>query len=608
MGRACFVPDPAAVLQQLGKKTSRPFEAFGSQFWVEVDGDKVWHHQAQFDSAPVVLGASLWGLAASPLGQGPFLSTLRPLPAKTFDEAGKPLFDRKMSVDVAIGSGARGHSFLTNKDGYLYQTPISWYSQKGIWDLSPGFAPGAISGRPITAECLFCHANHTEPVEGYQNRYQEPVVTGAIGCERCHGPGELHAKTRSATELLTPIDYTIVNPKHLEPRLREAVCQQCHLEGEARILPRGRHLFNFRPGLPLESCLSIFVHKAEDGMDGRAVNHVEQMYSSRCFKASAGKDQLGCISCHDAHAPPSERIAYFRQACLKCHRHEGEAGTAPGGKAAYAPACSQPLEIRRVNNKEDSCIDCHMQRFKPRDIVHVAQTDHRILRHAEGAATVGHGDRRALPLVSFHRGAVDPSDKELTRDLALALLRVSMSGEGDPRWLQTQALGFFQKLMPYFPDDIELWSATARILELQGQGQPALAAWKTILSKQAHNEDALVGAARLSRSVGELNAAVEYWQSAVKASPWRAVYRANLVSALADAGNWQEALEHSRVWLELDPASAEARRYRITCLLRVGQEQQARAQFSALLVLVPGETDRLDAWFAQQVAEASKKE
>ena len=102
-------------------------------------------------------------------------------------------------VRFALGSGTRGISFLIERDGFLFQSPIAWFAQKRRWDISPGY--GEFSARPnferaIQPDCLFCHANQFRAVAGTLNRYEKPIFQGhAIGCERCHGPGELHVRT-----------------------------------------------------------------------------------------------------------------------------------------------------------------------------------------------------------------------------------------------------------------------------------------------------------------------------------------------------------------------------------------------------------------------------
>src|SRR5262245_46305372 len=141
---------------------SARFEAFQSVFTVERRGERVFHRQTR---------------------QG----------------AGKLVYSFELEADYVIGSGARGYSFLSDRGGTLYQTPVSWFSQKGVWDLSPGFSPRDLPGRTVVSECLFCHANRANPREDTVNTYDRPVFDGhAIGCERCHGPGELHVKERGA--------------------------------------------------------------------------------------------------------------------------------------------------------------------------------------------------------------------------------------------------------------------------------------------------------------------------------------------------------------------------------------------------------------------------
>src|SRR5262249_22501501 len=184
--------------------------------------------------------------------------------------------------------------------------PVSWFSQKQIWDVSPGYIPDWRAGRPVSAECLFCHANRVRAVEGYANRYEGPIFDGfTIGCERCHGPGQRHVAATDHPPA-PEVDPTIVNPKHLDPELRAAICEQCHVTGEARVIPRGRDLQDFRPGLPFEAFRSIVVLGSESEVGRKAIGHFEQMQQSQCYISSVekpheGKRELGCTSCHDPH-------------------------------------------------------------------------------------------------------------------------------------------------------------------------------------------------------------------------------------------------------------------------------------------------------------------
>ena len=189
--------------QSYGADRHNPFETAASRFLVERVGDGVHHRQTRLD------------------------------------EAGRSLYENDQEVRYAIGSGVHGYSYLTDRDGFVFQTPISWFEQKRIWDLSPRFPMQYITGRPVSADCLYCHSNRTRPVAGSINHFEEPLFRGyGIGCERCHGPGERHVRDPGKSPS-APFDATIVNPARLEPSLRNSVCNQCHLEGVARIARRG---------------------------------------------------------------------------------------------------------------------------------------------------------------------------------------------------------------------------------------------------------------------------------------------------------------------------------------------------------------------------------
>ncbi len=237
------------------------------------------------------------------------------------DASGRVVARAEAEVQFVLGSGRQGMSYVIDHDGFLFESPINWYSQKARWDLSPGFEViNYHFDRPLRAGCLYCHANRAKSIPTSINQYRPPVFEGhAIGCERCHGPGELHGNEPVANG---GVDRTIVNPAHLEPSLRDAVCEQCHLIGHHRVLRAGRREEDFRPGLPFEPFWTVFVQPANQG-ENRFVGQVEQMHKSRCFLASEGR--LGCISCHDPHVLPSaeEKTAYYRNRCLECHADRG---------------------------------------------------------------------------------------------------------------------------------------------------------------------------------------------------------------------------------------------------------------------------------------------
>ena len=67
------------------------------------------------------------------------------------DADGGVLSEVEAEVRYALGSGTRGITYLIERDGYLFQSPIAWFAQKRRWDISPGY------GRRPAAEFRACH-------------------------------------------------------------------------------------------------------------------------------------------------------------------------------------------------------------------------------------------------------------------------------------------------------------------------------------------------------------------------------------------------------------------------------------------------------------------
>jgi hypothetical protein len=285
-------------------------------------------------------------------------------------------------LKYVVGSGRHSRTYAAEADGFLVESPLTWYASRQAWRMSPGYDDARQPGfqRGVGANCLACHAGQSEAVEGSWHRIH--VTEAAVGCERCHGPGSLHVERHTPRPGVPPpapegIDHTIVNPANLTRELAEAVCQQCHLRPAALVPARGRKPEDFRPGLPLEDFLHAYSLDAADAAMS-VVGHVEQMHLSRCYQASG---TLTCVTCHDAHAEPrkEERASYYNAACLGCHRRD---------------ACKVSPALRAHDSPGNDCVQCHMP-TAPTDIPHLAFTHHRIGVHDRtGPAPAGGGTLR----------------------------------------------------------------------------------------------------------------------------------------------------------------------------------------------------------------------
>ena len=279
--------------------------------------------------------------------------------SKTMQDTG-PAETTEHEIRYVIGSGTRGYAFLVEHDNKLFQSPISWYTQEKTWDLAPSYRRhNRHFDREITGECLFCHTNRVEMTEDKPIKFHGL----SIGCERCHGPGALHARN---PEVVDGVDLTIVNPAKLKPvALRENVCEQCHFLGFRRSEDYVGSSFDYRPGLSLEKFVTIVPERSNLTFQLQPDGHVEQMRMSRCYEGS--KKSLGCTSCHDPHTlpEPTERVAYYQKRCLDCHADRG---------------CSMATDTRLKKSPADDCISCHMPKLPMGNIAHTAATNHSVPR------------------------------------------------------------------------------------------------------------------------------------------------------------------------------------------------------------------------------------
>jgi hypothetical protein len=482
----------------------------------------------------------------------------------------------------AIGSGRQGQSFVFNREGRLFQSPISWYVHANAWKLAPGFAQqNQHFNRSITESCLFCHCNEAHLKPDTINQFELRAHSlEPIGCERCHGPGELHVASQERGGDKLGLDHTIVNPRRLPPRLREAVCEQCHLQGEVRIVRPGASLWSYRPGLPLDDFVSVFV-PASDGHENRkAVSHVEQMHQSRCYKASEGR--MDCISCHDPHVlpPKSERVTWYRSRCLTCHQET---------------ACSLPVIERRKHTRADSCIECHMPQGDSSNIAHSSITDHRVVRRPERAAPERYSTDR--PLVRFHAGMLDESNAR--RDLGIALAEVGerTNSESQRRIFARPAYTLVMPALERQPDDVAAWEARGQALWWDKRPREALDSLEKALKQAPQRELALRTAALVSLELNETERSIAYLDRVLAIDPYSWPAHAFRGQALALRQQWREAVDACDASLRLNPFESRTRMLLIDCLIHQGRPRRAREELQILLELRSSPPEQIQKWF-----------
>jgi tetratricopeptide (TPR) repeat protein len=390
-------------------------------------------------------------------------------------------------IAYAVGSGTHAFAYLVELGGHLFESPIGYFPARG-WGMSPGFENSRDPDfdRPVTPDCLFCHAGEARPTPGAFNSYQTPPFAAeAITCERCHGPSEAH--------LRNPVPGSIINPANLPPRARDSVCEQCHLNGEERVANPGKQLADFRPGEDLEEAFTVYVDA--DSRDPtrpnplKVISQVQQLALSTCARQSHGK--LWCGTCHDPHLQPADAKSYFRARCLSCH-----------GTALLA---SHP-------KPNDDCIGCHMPRRPVSDGAHTIFTDHHIARRPAVSPGVVQADTpRAL--VAWH----EPSATLAQRNLGIAEIRV-----GDRLESVDLVSHGFQLLMDdwsKFPKDPAVLTALGKALLVAGHGAEAATLFEQTIRIEPDVALHDLHAGLAWKAAHDDQKAVEYFEKALQLDP-----------------------------------------------------------------------------------------
>lgn len=495
------------------------------------------------------------------------------------DEFGDTIHRRLECIDYIIGSGHHTNSHLIERNGYLYQAPITYYTQEGKWDLAPGFEDGNNKrfSRWIGHECLTCHNHLPEPVAGSENKYQH--IPEGIECERCHGPGERHVRERltgSVVDTSLGPDYSIVNPRRLPIELQTDLCQRCHLQGIA-ILEPSKSFYDFKPGMPLHEVMKVFLPRFSNS-DKRFImaSQADRLQQSACYTQSK---ELSCISCHHPHYSVKDTVNNrYTRACQSCHQ-KGSA------KSKLFDCSESQIEREKVG---DLCVHCHMPKSGSIDIPHVHITDHYISKKN-----------------TKYRKELEPNEKEsIASFLGLEALN---RGEISAR---DKARGFLALYDKFMPDALALDSAKYYLEAWGKMDKLAKQSWihyqfsrrnysavlELAKGQEAEQERDAWTAYRIGESYNRLEQGLEaqaWLEAAVAALPYHLDFREKLAAVYAKNGLKQKAKQTFEWILKEDAGRSLAWGNYGLLLAQMGRYQDAEDAYRKCLALEPDNVSSL---------------
>lgn len=245
------------------------------------------------------------------------------------------------SLDMVIGSGRKGQTFLFWNDSSLYQLPLSYSFAFNRWINSPGYPiDKVIFNRVIPIKCFECHATYAEQRvnENGNPIYDSSSLVMGISCETCHGPGAKHAQFYTTNPAEKKSSF-IINISKLSREQQLDACATCHSGIRENIKPA----FSFLPGDKLDDFFKPDYNKDNAASLDVHGNQYGLLTASKCFKQSM---VLNCSSCHNVHQVETNKIQVFAQRCMNCHNENNQ------------NFCTvKNTDRETLINK---CIDCHM--------------------------------------------------------------------------------------------------------------------------------------------------------------------------------------------------------------------------------------------------------
>jgi predicted CXXCH cytochrome family protein len=411
-----------------------------------------------------------------------------------------PALDGHQQLILYVGSDHRGRTFLYGIEGWWFEAPINYYRSLGGYDMAPNYlhVRQMPFNLPVDSGCLHCHASGVQMQQtATLNRYSGlPFLQGGITCEACHGDARAHVASEGKA--------AVINPSHLAPDRRDAICYRCHLEGETNVQNPAHSPAEFKPGDSLEEFVTYFI-RAQPGGPTRAVSEVEALNLSACKRASG--DRMTCTTCHDPHGDPApaDRVAYYRGRCLQCHTEAKFA-------SVTAPHAHHP--------EQADCTVCHMPRLNAEDVAHEQTTEHRIpARPGEYKnQAAAQNDFLALSGKAAEQDKLIPVPGTTATPRDLAVATFNLIANGDIGAAQA-ALPLLEAAHKQNPHDVQVLTDLAWLAQRRGDTQRATELYSAALLEDPDSIAANTDFGVLLARGGDLQQAAQRWNVVFRRSP-----------------------------------------------------------------------------------------
>ena len=263
---------------------------------------------------------------------------------------------KKEDIAFTYGSKWKQRYFQKVGDDY-FPLGAQWDIRNQVWrayQVAPNtdwwtvHYPGGNATRPTGPLCDGCHSVN-------YNIQTKQVTEWNVGCEKCHGPGEAHAKAPSRSN--------IVNPAQLDSFAATDTCVQCHSQGQPQVSPNattGKYYdwpVGYQPGLTLKDFWKLeepklgattFTHYAD------GTGHKNRMQGNDYVQSAMYTHGVTCAACHDVHGTPNnaDLLKPANVLCRSCHGPQSPNGPHSATIEAHTG--------HKTGSTGSECVACHM--------------------------------------------------------------------------------------------------------------------------------------------------------------------------------------------------------------------------------------------------------